>query len=277
MKVTHVLLIEGAVNLIIAAAKLVVGITTGSFAILADAFHSLSDVANNGLAWIVQRISEKPADADHPYGHKKFEYLAVFVLALLLCVIAIELVTHAFTHFDDVPSQNDIGFFVMLIAAGASGFVSLFERYWAKRLNSKLLDADAKHSFADMGTTLVAIIGWQFSLQGYPWLDAVMALGIAAFVVFIAVGLFKQTIPVLVDQAVINEDELISAASAVPGVLSVNSVKSRSTGEGDIVEINAHVDPNLSTQASHHIADRLEADLIKRFNLVNVIVHIEPV
>jgi len=90
-QIQRVILIEGSANLIVLIAKLFVGLSTGSLAILADAIHSLTDVANNIVAWIVVRLSSLPADRKHPYGHRKFETLAVFGLAALLTVLAFEL------------------------------------------------------------------------------------------------------------------------------------------------------------------------------------------
>jgi cation diffusion facilitator family transporter len=282
MKVSQVLLIEGCVNVLVTLAKAFVGVQSGSAAILADAFHSATDVVNNGLAWLAQRIADKPADASHPYGHRKFEYLAVFVLAVLLCVIAIELVVHAITGVAEPPQQTTFGIWILLGCVAASAAVSLFERYQAKRLDSKLLDADAKHTLADIGTTLVAVLAWQLSMETLPWLgtlfwlDTAAALLIAALVIYIAANLFKQTIPVLVDQAIVDENKIITEAINLPGVISIKQVRSRSTGEGDIVEIKATVSPYITTKASHHIADELEAHLAQRFNLLDVVVHIEP-
>ncbi len=277
MKVTQVLLIEGSVNVLITLVKVGVGMQTGSSAILADAFHSATDVANNGVAWMTHRIASKPPDSSHPYGHRKFEYLAVFVLAVLLCVIAVELMSYIVSNNSHVPVQSSFSLWIMLGAALGSLAVSGFEFYWARRLDSKLLDADARHSVADAGTTIVAVSGWQLSLWGYPWLDPVFAMVVVGIVVYLAVSLFRQVIPVLVDAAVVDEKQVIQVATQVPGVIRIERVRSRSTGTGTILEIKAIVAADLTTVASHQIADQLEADLAARFNLTDVIVHIEPV
>ena len=89
MHVRKVLLIEGSVNALITVCKMTVGIMTGSAAVVADAVHSLTDLANNLFAWLAIKISESPADSSHPYGHQKFEQLAVFALASLLTIVAL--------------------------------------------------------------------------------------------------------------------------------------------------------------------------------------------
>ena len=97
-QVLRLIVFEGLINVLILAAKTAVGLATGSMAILADAAHSLTDAANNVIAWIVIRASGRPADREHPYGHQKFEMLAVFVLATLLAVVAVEIVIRAVTR-----------------------------------------------------------------------------------------------------------------------------------------------------------------------------------
>lgn len=276
MKVSQVLLVEGVVNFLVAILKGVVGLQTGSTAILADAFHSFTDTANNGMAYAAHRIANKPADKCHPYGHRKYEYLAIFVLAVLLSVLALELIVHALTGFTEQPEQSQPGIWLMVGSVIATLGVAGFEAFWARRLNSVLLEADAKHSLADVSTTVAAVAGWQIALLGFPWLDSVIAVIIALFVFYLAYGLFRKVIPVLVDEASLNENQIVAAANDLPGIIRVKQVKSRSTGDGDILEIKATVSPYISTKASHHIADQLEEHLTSRFNLLDVVVHIEP-
>ena len=96
--VLRLLVFEGLVNLSVLIIKLLVGLATGSVAVLADAFHSLTDVANNVIAWIVMRTASRPADRTHPYGHQKFEMLAVFMLAVLLAVVGLEIAGRALSR-----------------------------------------------------------------------------------------------------------------------------------------------------------------------------------
>ncbi|XOV78613.1 MAG: cation diffusion facilitator family transporter [Aestuariibacter sp.] len=276
MRVGTVLLIEGSVNLLVTLCKLYVGVSVGSMAIIADAFHSATDTLDNVIAWFAHRIAVKPADTDHPYGHRKFEFLAIFMLGILLVVVALEVVWHALTSVNTQPQQSVVGVVLLLASAGVSLGLALFERFHAAKNHSRLLSADAKHSFADSLVSLSALLGWQFALLGFIWIDSLTAVFIAGFILYLAYTLFRETIPILVDQAAIWERDLIKAAAAVPGVVRVKKVRSRSTGEGIIVEIKAAVAPHINTRASHQIADQLEVDLTKRFNLLDVIVHIEP-
>ena len=113
--VLRLLVVEGLVNLSVLAMKLTVGLTTGSVAVLADALHSLTDVANNVIAWIVMRTASLPADRRHPYGHQKFEMLAVFVLAVLLAAVGLEIAGRAISKTTTPPAESGWGLTVMLV------------------------------------------------------------------------------------------------------------------------------------------------------------------
>ena len=107
--VVRVIIIEGSVNLLMLITKFAVGLSTGSLAILRDAVHSLTDVANNVLAFFIARVSATPPDDAHPYGHRKFESLAVFVLAGVLAVLALQIIVHAFTRRHQYRTGPDVG------------------------------------------------------------------------------------------------------------------------------------------------------------------------
>jgi cation diffusion facilitator family transporter len=154
--------------------------------------------------------------------------------------------------------------------------VATWQRYWAKRLESAILLADASHTFADVLTTIVVIIGWQLSVRGYPWLDTACALGVAAVILYLAFGLFRSVVPVLVDEMAIEPEELIAAISAVQGVVDVPRVRSRWVGSDRAVDVIVTVSPTLSTVDSHAIADAVEHLLGSQFDVADISVHVEP-
>ena len=275
-KVTRVILVEGGVNLLVLCLKLGVGLATSSLAVLADAVHSLSDVANNAVAWLVLRSSTAPPDREHPYGHRKFETLAVFVLAGLLTVLAFELVRHALLAESSPTRHLDGGLAVMAVVLCLNVGLSAWEARWARRLDSPILRADASHTFADVLTTLVVVAGWQAAAHGFPWLDRVCAIGVALLIFGLAFGLFRRALPVLVDAAAIEPETVVRVASAVAGVRSVGNVRSRTDGTGTSIDLIVRVDPELTTAASHDIADRVEHALRRACQAHDVTVHIEP-
>ena len=274
--VRRVILVEGLANLTVLLAKLIVGLSTGSLAILADAAHSLTDLTNNAIAWTVVKISSQPADREHPYGHRKFETLAVFGLATLLTVFAFELALHAVRREEVLVVHDAWALGIMLGVLCVNIVITMWQRYWARRLNSDILLADADHTFADALTTIVVIGGWQLSAMGYPWLDTACALGVSALVMYLAFGLFKRSIPVLVDQVAIEPELLIDAARSVPGVRKVRRVRSRLIGSSRAVDMVVAIDPDTSTTEAHAIADSLEKLLEESYKVEDVSIHIEP-
>lgn len=274
--ILRLLVLEGSANVFVLGLKSIVGFSTGSMAVIADAVHSLTDVVNNVIAWIVIRASNQPADREHPYGHQKFEMLAVFVLATLLATIAIEIAIRSLTRDNVQPRMSTWGLYLMIVVLIINIAIATWQRHWAKRLKSAILLADASHTFADVLTTIVVIIGWQLSVHGYPWVDTACALGVAAVILYLAFGLFRSVVPVLVDEMAIEPEKLIAAISAVHGVIEVPRVRSRWVGPDRAVDVIVTVSPTLSTVASHAIADAVEHLLESQFEVVDISVHVEP-
>lgn len=276
IKVRRIILIEGTANFVVLLAKLWVGISSGSLAILGDAIHSLSDIINNILAWVVIRLSSMPPDREHPYGHRKFETLAVFFLASLLAVLAFELALHAIKKEDTEIASSSFELGIMLAVLFVNISLATWERKWARRLRSDILLADASHTFADVLTTVVVILGWQLSAMGFLWLDRVCALAVSALVFYLAYNLFKKAKPVLVDEFALDPELLTHAIVNVDGVLQVNRVRSRWIGSDKAIDIVVSVDPKLSTDESHKIATEIESLIEDKFGVLDISIHVEP-
>ncbi|WP_100656044.1 cation diffusion facilitator family transporter [Alteromonas flava] len=276
MQVKHVLIIEGCCNLLIMACKLAVGLTTHSTAIIADAFHSLTDVGNNVVAWFALNQAQQPADNDHPYGHQKYIPLAIFFLATLLVVLAVEVVVTAIERFGEPVEQSFIGLAILMGALLANALLTAWQSYWAKRLASELLAADAKHTFSDVLSSIAIIVGWQLAVSGWPWLDTLFALIMAAIIAYLAYKLFKQSIPILVDSTTVDHRDVKAKIQRLDGVDAIRQVRTRFDGErliGDIIIVSPS---SLNANESHEIADRIERLLAQEFGIADVIVHIEP-
>ncbi len=275
-KVQRILLIEGSVNLLVFVAKLIVGLTTGSLAILGDAIHSMTDVINNVIAWLVVRLSHAPADREHPYGHRKFETLAVFFLASLLVVLAFELALRAITAEQKIIEDSNWALGVMLGVLCVNVALTIWQRRWANRLQSDILKADASHTLADVLTTIVVIVGWQLSAAGYLWLDRLCALAVASLILFLAFKLFQSAAPILVDEFALDPEILTESIEDVPGIRQVSRVRSRWIGSEKAVDLVIGVDAGLSFEDSHQIATDVELHLERKFGIADISIHVEP-
>ena len=243
---------------------------------LAFAIHSLTDVINNIVAWFIIRFSSLPPDREHPYGHRKFETLAVFFLASLLTVLSFELALHAINKADSDIVTSGWGLVVMLAVLAVNISLSTWQRMWARRLQSDILFADASHTFADVLTTIVVIAGWQLSAMGYLWLDRACALGVSLLVLYLAFDLFKRALPILVDQFALDPELLSSSILDVKGVRRVSRVRSRWICSDKSIDLIISVDPALSTIESHNIATEVELLIETKFGVSDTSIHVEP-
>ena len=275
-RVRRVILIEGSANLLVLILKTIVGLSTGSMGILADAIHSLTDLTNNVIAWFVIHFSSLPADREHPYGHRKFETLAVFILASILVVLAFELILNAIRKEQTEVATSGIELVIMLGVLVINIVITIWQHRWAKRLDSDILRADATHTFADVLITSVVIGGWQLSAMGYAWVDRLCAIGVALLVFYLAYSLFRRAVPVLIDQYAIDPQDLSNIIRNVNGVKDVYRIRSRWIGKTCAVDLVISVDPTLSTEESHDITDKIESIIEKRFDTSDISIHVEP-
>jgi cation diffusion facilitator family transporter len=275
-RVERVLWIEALGNGVAMVAKLAVGFSTGSIAVLSDAIHSLADMANNAVGLVATRIASAPPDREHPYGHRKYETLAVFAVAMLLSVLALEVAHGALRPNPREVVNSGWGLGVMFGVLTLNIAITVWENRWARRLDSEILRADARHTLSDVLTTMGVIAGWQLAARGYSWLDTLTSLGVAGIILYLAYGLFRRAIPVLVDQIIASPEDLSRVVAAVSGVQEVRRIRSHAGGSGPQVDLVVTVDPNLSTLDSHAIADEVERVVRENFSVWDVTVHVEP-
>lgn len=280
MTVTRVLIIEGLINLIISLSKLTVGIMTQSTAVMADALHSFTDMINNIVAFVAMKIASAPADKEHPYGHQKFEYIAVFFLSVLLAVLGIEIIVRALSQEEYAVIDSDEGLWLLVGALVVNIVLSQWQRYWAQRLHSPILHADAAHTFSDVLTSVAVLAGWQLAAMGWVWIDKVIALLVALLVFRLSWQLFTSALPTLVDERANIEALSIHALQKETikfnDIHEVSDVRTRWIGDQINIDLTLRVTPDLSLQQAHALSHRFEQH-IKQLAAVNdVIIHVEP-
>lgn len=270
------------------AIKIVVGVLTGSLGILAEAAHSALDLVAALTTYFAVRISSKPPDFDHTYGHGKVENLSALFETILLfatCAwIVYEAICRLFIKF--IPVEVNAWSFVVMatsIAVDASRSRILFRA--AKKYNSQALEADALHFSTDIWSSAVVILGLAFILIGRKFTrleflhhaDAVAALIVAAVVVYICIRLGIRTINALLDTAPSGMGEKITKiVEALPGVADCHSVRVRNSGAQFFVDIHVLMDGNQSLYSAHALTEEIENKIQDFVKDADVLVHPEP-
>ena len=266
-------------NFLVAAAKIVLGATTGAVSVLSDGFHSLTDTASNVVAIIGVRAASAPADDDHPYGHRKFETIASVGILLFLLLVVSEVLQAAWERFwsGGEPDINALTFVVMGGTFVVNLGVVVYERRAGRRLQSEVLLADAHHTMSDLltsATVIVALVGVRY---GYAWLDPAAALVVAVFIGYACWEIFGSTSGILADRFVIPEREIRDVVRQVPEVLGCHHVRTR--GSADFVFLDLHIwmEPAMPLEHAHALSHEVKDRLMTAFpQIKDAIIHIEP-
>jgi cation diffusion facilitator family transporter len=266
-------------NLAVIAAKLLVGWRSGSIAILGDAAHSGTDALNNVVGLLAVRLAAAPPDEDHPYGHGKFETLGAFAVVAFLSVTCFELLLGSLRRLlgdAGPPTIDSLVFQVLLSAMVVNVAVAWGEARYARKLESEMLSADARHTAADVMVT-VAVLGGMVLVRG-GWSDADAWLGIvvALLIAYSGIQILRHTIPVLVDQRAFDADRIRVFVRRLPGVLDATEIRSRGRRGEAFAELTIRVDADSSLRDAHEIADEVERRLGDEGGFYGVVVHVEP-
>jgi len=270
------------------AMKLVVGAMTGSLGILAEAAHSALDLGAAVITWMAVRISGKPADEDHLYGHGKVENLSALLETLLLLATCAWIVHEAIARlfFRPVPVKVSIwSYAVMGISILVDASRSRLLARTARKYHSQALEADALHFRTDIWSSTVVIFGLfcvsvAHRVPGLHFLeraDAIAALVVAAIVIVISGRLGVRSVKPLLDTAPAGlREEIVRAVEAMPGVIDCHKVRVRSSGAHLFVDAHVSVDGRQSLADAHRLTEEIE-EVIKRLApQADITVHPEP-
>jgi cation diffusion facilitator family transporter len=266
-------------NLGVALAKIIYGQISGSISILSDGFHSLTDGASNVVALVGLRLARKPPDANHPYGHRKFETIAAGGIALFLLLVVVEVAQAAFFRFrtGGAPSVTVTSFMVMLGTLAINVGVVRYERNAAARLSSELLLADARHTQSDVLTSLAVIAALIGAALGFPMLDALAALVIVGFIGSAGFEIARDAAKILSDEIVISEDDIRHIVARVPEVLGCHQMRSRGSADHVFLDMHIWMDETTPLKEAHSISHQVKDLLMERYpQIADAIIHIEP-
>jgi len=276
--------------LLLTAMKLVVGVVSGSLGILAEAAHSGLDLVAAFVTLLAVRISDKPADHEHTYGHGKIENFSALIETVLLFVTCAWIIYEAASRifFQARPINPSLwAFLVMAVSIGVDVSRSRMLYRAARKHHSQALEADALHFHTDVWSSTVVIGGLALVWAGQNILpgaakileksDALAALGVAFIVLFVSYKLGKRTIEVLLDRAPEGLlQEFSEAAGRVDGVLNVGKIRLRRSGPRVFVDMVVEVDRNLSIEHTHAIAEAVEGEVQRLSPGADVVVHTDP-
>jgi cation diffusion facilitator family transporter len=266
-------------NLAVAIIKIVLGYATGAVSILSDGFHSLTDSASNVVALVGVSIARRPPDDNHPYGHRKYETMASLAILIFLVLVLVQVLSAAYDRLVNGGSPRVFpeGIGIMTGTLITNIMVVAYEERAARRLNSEVLRADAKHTRSDVltsGAVLGALLGvW----WGYPLLDPLAAFVVAAFICRAAWGIAQEASRILSDQIVIAEDDVRDVVRSVPEVIGCHQIRTRGPNDHVFMDLHLWLDGHTPLESAHATSHIVKDLLMKRFpHLVDVVIHIEP-
>ena len=287
-EIYKVTLIGGAVNVVLVLFKFVAGIVGHSAAMLADAVHSLSDFVTDLIVIVFVRISGKPKDKSHDYGHGKYETLAMTVIGLALFAVALGIVyggvmkIAAWMDGQQLEPPGLLALWAALLSIVLKEAVYRYSIMKARQLDSQAVRANAWHHRSDalssVGTAL-GIGGAIFLGSRWAVLDPVASVIVGLFIVKVAFQLLRNGIGDLMEQSLPDEveAEMLRIAGSVDGVAEPHDPRTRRIGNHDAIELHILVDGNISLCEAHDKASEVE-DLLRQHygNDTHVVVHVEP-
>jgi len=267
-------------NLVVAAAKIAFGYASGAISILSDGFHSLTDAASNVVGLIGVRAADRPPDADHPYGHRKYETVAAAAVTVFLLLVFVEVLRNAFNNLAGRSAPHEIaltGLVVMFLTVGVNLFVIRYESREAERLASEVLLADAMQTRGDVWTSVTVIAALVGARSGLPILDPLAALVVAGFIAHASFQIARATTRILSDRIVIAESDLESVVMSVPGVLGCHQIRTRGSADHVFLDLHVWLPPRMPLTDAHALSHVVKDRLMTRYpQIADAVIHIEP-
>lgn len=260
--------------------KLIVGIVTGSLGILSEALHSALDMVAAVITYFSVRISDKPADRDHNYGHGKIENLSALIETILLVVTCVWIIYEAVHRLTTGKTEIEVSVWSYVVVVSSIVIDVSRSRALsrvAKKYNSQALEADALHFSTDIWSSAVVLAGLIFAQFGIFLADSVAALMVALIVLFVSYRLGKKAIDVLLDKApaeTINHVQKI--LKTYPEIKHYHHLKVRTAGADTFIKFNIHVEPDATVRQVHELCDKIEKELQIIIPRCEVYIHAEP-
>ncbi len=268
-------------NALLCAAKLLMGTLFGSISVTADAVNNLSDASSSIITLVGFKLSAKPADKEHPYGHARIEYLAGLAVSVLIIVIGFEL---ARTSLDKILHPTPVAFSWLTVAvlAGSIGvklWMAMFNRTIGRRIGSATLEATATDSRNDVISTAAVLAALVLGQATHLVLDGWMGLAVALFILYSGIGLIKETVDPLLGEAPSEElaQHIARKVLSYDGVLGTHDLMVHDYGPGRcFASVHVEMAAEKDVLESHDIIDNIERDFHDNDN-IHLVIHYDPI
>lgn len=269
------------VNFLLFALKLFVGLFAGSVAIMADAFNNLSDAASSIITIVGFKLANKPADAEHPFGHGRIEYISALIVSFLVMLVGLQFIKTSFERIVN-PSPVTfelIPFILLLISIFFKLWLSTFNKTIGNKINSSALKASATDALGDVFTTTTVVISFLIAkFTDFP-LDGYIGVFVACVIIYSGYGLIKETLNPLLGEApdpvlVSNISDMVMSYENITGI---HDLVVHNYGPGRVMaSIHAEIPADIDVMTIHQIIDTAEREISKKLNIY-LVIHMDPI
>ncbi len=269
------------VNIMLFCIKLFVGIVVSSIAIIADAFNNLSDVASSFITILGFRLSNKPADKEHPFGHGRIEYLSALIVAFMVMLVGLQFIKSSFEKIiNPTPVTFElIPFILLFVSIFFKVWLSGFNKFMGEKINSSALKAASTDALGDVFTTSCVAISLLASKFISLPIDGYIGMCVALFIVYAGFNLVKDTINPLLGEAPDPElvDSINKMVLSYDNILGTHDLIIHNYGPGKcMASIHAEIPGDISVIAIHEVIDKAEREISKALKIY-LVIHIDPI
>ena len=268
-------------NLVLFAAKLMIGIMAHSISVMADAFNNLSDAASSIISFVGVKMAQKPADEDHPFGHGRIEYISAFIVAFIVIQVGFSLFKNSIGKIRNPQDMvfSQISMVILLLSIGVKFWMGMFNRTLGKRIHSTVMMATAADSLGDVaatGATMVSLV--VFGIWGVN-IDGVIGLAVSVAVMIAGINIAKDTLAPLIGEAIDPKvyREIKEFVEQYEGIVGTHDLIVHNYGPSkSMASIHAEVPSDENIEVSHEIVDTIERECLKKLGIF-LVIHMDPV
>lgn len=269
-------------NIVLTILKIIAGFLGNSTAIIADGLHSASDIITSIGILIGNKISRKPRDDEHQYGHEKAESIVSFILSAVLIIVAIKIGYDGvinLLNINTLEMPSVLPLIVSVISIGVKEYQYQITIRVAKKINSSSLKADAWHHRSDALSSIAAFIGIGGAMLGFKALDPIASIIVAVVVIKVGVDILKASCNELMDSSISKKDinQIENIIENYYEIYGIKDFKSRKYGAVAYIDMSIFIDKSKTLEEAHDIADKLEQNIMSKLNYIKEInIHTEP-